>query len=43
VGRLRLLHPDSRVVWEREVEILHRLGRRDEAAKVSSDSTWRRP
>lgn len=43
LGRLRLLHPDSRVVWEREIEILHRLGRREEAAKVSSDSTWRRP
>lgn len=43
LSRLRLLHPDSRAVWEHEVEILHRLGRSEEAAKVSSDSAWRRP
>ena len=43
LGRLRLLRPDSRIVWEHEIEVLHRLGRLDEAARISSDSTWRRP
>ena len=43
LGRLRLLKPDSRIVWEHEIEVLHRLGRLDEAARISSDSTWRRP
>lgn len=43
LSRLRLLYPESRSVWEHEIEVLHRLGRRDEAARVSMDSTWRRP
>ncbi len=38
VGRLRLIHPESRAVREREIEILHRLGRNDEAAKVAADT-----
>lgn len=38
VGRLRLIHPESRVVREREIEILHRLGRSDEAARVAADT-----
>lgn len=43
LGRLRLLYPDSRAVREHEIEILHRLGRLDEAARLTADSTWRRP
>lgn len=43
LGRLRLLYPASRAVREHEIEILHRLGRLDEAARLSADSTWRRP
>jgi len=35
VARLRLLHPASTVVREQEMEILHRLGRYDEAARVA--------
>jgi tetratricopeptide (TPR) repeat protein len=38
VERLRLLYPQSRVLREREIEVLHRLGRLDEAARVAADS-----
>ncbi|MCL4215105.1 MAG: hypothetical protein KJZ74_14440 [Gemmatimonadales bacterium] len=43
LARLRVLYPDSRAVREHEIEVLHRLGRLDEAARLSADSTWRRP
>ena len=39
LGRLRLLYPDSRAVREHEIEVLHRLGRRDEAARLAADTT----
>lgn len=39
LGRLRLLYPDSRAVREHEIEVLHRLGRRDEAARIAADTT----
>jgi hypothetical protein len=40
---LRLLYPDSRVVREQEIEVLHRLGRRDEAARLAADTTGVNP
>jgi tetratricopeptide (TPR) repeat protein len=43
LGRLRLLYPDSDAVREHEIEVLHRLGRREEAARLSADTTRRRP
>ena len=43
LGRLRLIYPDSRAVREHEIEVLHRLGRRDEALRITADSSWRRP
>lgn len=43
LGRMRLLYPESDAVREHEIEVLHRLGRRDEAALLSSDTTRRRP
>ncbi len=36
VARIRILHPESRVVREQEIEILHRLGRYDEAARIAA-------
>ena len=39
LGRLRLLHPDSRAVREHEIELLHRMGLRDEAARIAADTT----
>jgi tetratricopeptide (TPR) repeat protein len=43
LGRMRLLYPDSEAVREHEIEVLHRLGRREEAARLSADTTGRRP
>ncbi len=43
LARLRLLYPDSRAVREYEIEVLHRLGRTDEAARLASDTTGVRP
>lgn len=43
LGRLRLLYPDSRIVREQEIEVLHRLGRRDEAARLAADTTGMNP
>lgn len=43
LSRLRLLYPDSRVVREQEIEVLHRLGRRDEAARLAADTTGVNP
>lgn len=39
LSRLRLLYPDSRVVREHEIEVLHRLGRLDEATRIAADTT----
>lgn len=39
LARMRLLYPDSRAVREHEIEVLHRLGRSDEAARLSADTT----
>lgn len=39
LGRLRLLFPDSRLVRDHEIEVLHRLGRLDEAARIAADTT----
>ncbi len=39
LGRLRLLYPNSRAVREHEIEVLHRLGRTDEAARIAADTT----
>lgn len=43
LSRLRLLYPDSRIVREQEIEVLHRLGRRDEAARLAADTTGMHP
>lgn len=43
LSRLRLLYPDSRIVREQEIEVLHRLGRRDEAARLAADTTGMTP
>lgn len=43
IGRLRLLYPESAAVREHEIEVLHRLGRREEAARLSADTTRQRP
>ncbi|MHB1298141.1 MAG: tetratricopeptide repeat protein [Gemmatimonadaceae bacterium] len=43
LGRMRLLYPESEAVREHEIEVLHRLGRREEAARLSADTTGRRP
>lgn len=43
LGRLRLLHPESRAVREHEIEVLHRLGRREEAARIAADTTEGKP
>lgn len=43
LARLRLLYPESRAVREHEIEVLHRLGRTDEAARLAADSTGMRP
>ncbi len=43
LGRLRLLYPDSRAVREHEIEILHRLGRGAEAARIATDTLRGRP
>jgi hypothetical protein len=43
LGRLRLLYPESRAVREHEIEILHRLGRGAEAARIAADTLWGRP
>ena len=40
LGRLRLLFPYSRPVREHEIEVLHRLGRGAEAARVAADTLW---
>ena len=39
LGRLRLLFPDSRIVREHEIEVLHRLGRLEEAARIAADTS----
>lgn len=36
VARLRILHPTSTIVRDEEIEVLHRLGRYDEAARVAA-------
>lgn len=38
LARLRIVYPDSRAVREHEIEVLHRLGRRDEAARLMADT-----
>jgi len=38
LGRLRLLYPSSRAVREHEIEVLHRLGRGEEAARIAADT-----
>lgn len=43
LSRLRLLYPESRIVREQEIEVLHRLGRRDEAARLAADTTGMNP
>ena len=43
VRRLRVALPDSRVLPDREIELLHRMGRLDEAAAVAQRLRERRP
>lgn len=43
LSRLRLLYPESRAVREYEIEVLHRLGRNDEAARIAADTTGGTP
>ena len=38
LARLRIVYPDSRAVREHEIEVLHRLGRRDEALRLMADT-----
>ena len=37
IGRLRALEPGSRILAEREVEVLQRLGRLEEARRVADE------
>lgn len=39
VARIRLLHPESEIVQEQEIEVLHRLGRYEEAARIAASRT----
>ena len=41
LARLRLVYPASAAIREHEIEVLHRLGRRDEAARLAADTTGR--
>jgi len=43
LARMRLLYPTSRAVREHEIELLRRLGRADEAARLTADTTGVRP
>ncbi len=43
LGRLRLLFPDSRIVRDHEIEVLHRLGRVEEAARIAADTSGSTP
>lgn len=43
LARLRLLYPHSKVLREHEVEVLHRLGRNEEAARIAADTTGGSP
>lgn len=38
LARLHIVYPDSRAVREHEIEVLHRLGRRDEALRLMADT-----